>query len=381
MSLSVLDLRSRPLEYDDEDSADQFNFSLVEQRITRNIGNLIKPSCELQRNLKKIARNFQLCDGLKDDFLDVFEEWKLSRKKTIASLGEAIVELDKIRFGTNIAKTTASVGGIISGCLGIGGAIATMSSPESASSLRLAAGIGNLASCTVSGAAAAAELGLSEKHMNQVKRILRNDSERFEPIQEWFERSQVLRSAIEEVCNCNIFSDFFQNLMIVVPPVISTYQSLVLHVDEVVTEVVKMLGKKVTLNDFEKIISLCVSICRDPQLMNTIGNIHHMLATASSVMPVVTMLVKVPYELKHLTQYVNRSKRKYTTAESRKEAVTYGLFQGVNVAIELFNLTLLVKDFQRGSISESSAVLMEVKQQLETELTAVSRVHEKLNQN
>lgn len=380
MSLSVLELRSRPLEYHDEDSADECNFSLLEQGITRNIGNLIKPSCELQRDLKKIARNFELCYGLKHDFLDVFEEWKLSRKKTIASLDEVIVELDKIRFGTNIVKTTACVGGIISGCLGIAGAIA-MSSRDGGSSLRLAAGIGNLASCTVSGAAAAAELGLSEKHMNQVKRILRNDSERFEPIQEWFERSQVLRSAIEEVCNCNIFLDFFQNLMIVVPPVISTYQSLVSHVDEVVTEVVKMLGKKITLNDFEKIVSLCVSICRDPELMNTIGNIHHMLTTASSVMPVVTMLVKVPYELKHLTQYMNRSNSKYTRAESRKEAVTYGLFQGVNVAIELFNLTLLVKDFQGGSKSERSAVLMEVKQQLETELTAVSSVHKKLNRN
>lgn len=380
MSLSVLELGSRPLEYHDEDSSDELSFSLLDQGITRNIGNLIKPSCELQRDLRKIARNFELCYCLKDDFLDVFEEWKLSRKKTIASLGEAIVELDKIRFGANIVKTTACVGGIISGCLGIAGAIA-MSSRDSASSLRLAAGIGNLASCTVSGAATAAELGLSEKHMNQVKRILRNDSERFEPIQEWFERSQVLRSAIEEVCNCNIFSDFFQNLMIVVPPVISTYQSLVSHVDEVVTEVVKMLGKKVTLNDIEKIVSLCVSICRNPELINTIGNIHHMITTASSIMPVVTTLVKVPYELKHLTQYMHRSNRKYTRAESRKEAVTYGLFQGVNVAIELFNLTLLVKDFQKGSISESSAVLMEVKQQLETELTAVSRVHKKLNQN
>lgn len=364
---------------DDDDTTSD----LPKRGISRPIAHSYSKSLSgVRKSLVNVVKQLKECTDLKEDFLEAFEEWVLFRKKTIEYLNEIIKELDSIHFNTNVAKATASAGGIVCGCIGIASAT-QMWNGQDGSIMQLTADTGNLISAVVSNGAAGTELVLSKTRMDKARRILRKDNEQFEPIQEWFERSHDLKSAIEVISNCNIISDVFQKLMVVVPVVISAYGSLSLQVEETVKQVTKMLQKNLTRSEIEKIIFLCASVCRNPELLKIIENVHQMIRNEPSIMPVVTALVKVPCELKFILQRIHGSSTTSNPSreKSKMEAITYGFFQGVNVAIELFSVGLILEDFQKGSRSEHSSVLKEIKEQLELELTRVSRVHQRLLQN
>ncbi|KAF8789138.1 hypothetical protein HNY73_007106 [Argiope bruennichi] len=162
---------------------------------------------EARNVMEKIIERFEKADEACSEFLAIYSKWEISRKATVEELNVIAASIHSDRFKGNISK-------MVGGCVGVIGGAAVVGAFVFPPLLPLAIGGGvasGLGGVTVFGSSIA-EIVVLKKRLNQAKIIIEDDFEQFQPLRKFFDRSNELMEALNEVIGFDLMDEIHGEL-------------------------------------------------------------------------------------------------------------------------------------------------------------------------
>ncbi|CAL1264679.1 unnamed protein product [Larinioides sclopetarius] len=335
--------------------------------------------------MEKLIERFQKTDEACAEFLAVYPDWEISRKATVKELNIISASIHKDRFKGNLSK-------MLGGCVGVIGGAAVVGAFVFPPLLPLAIGGGvasGLGGATVFGSSIA-EIVLLKKRMDQAKVIIENDSEKFRPLQKFFDRSNELMEALNEVIGFDLMNKIHEELKVFY----QEYRSRKLQVDSnfmdkvrpIINNLVNLLvshsnlliryGPEFTSVAISFVLAMFIAPMGDMVLFDRIVLIQRLT---------VGVLSGLEAGLSLRTAVAGVAARRAlqgvpTVAENMPKlfARSFKIFAGIGLALDVSNIILTSIDIHRGSLSEHGKKLKEAADQLQEELEYVEQVHDTL---
>ncbi|GBN37283.1 hypothetical protein AVEN_160867-1 [Araneus ventricosus] len=366
-------------------------YSVVNQTIgacgfdfSRAVGYVDKEK-EARCLMENLIERFEKADEACSEFLAVYPDWEISRIATVEELNAIAASVHKDRFKGNISK-------MIGGCVGVIGGAAVVGAFVFPPLLPLAIGGGvasGLGGATVFGSSIA-EVVLLKKRMDQAKVIIEHDSEKFQPLQKFFGRSQELMEALNEVIGFDLMDQIHEELKVFY----QEYRSRRIQVDSnffdkvrpIINNLVNLLVSQSNLlvRFGPELASVAISFVL-AMFIAPMGNMVLFDRIVLIQRLTVGVLSGLEAGLSLRTAVAGVTARRAlqgvpTVAENMPKlfARSFKIFAGIGLALDVSNIILTSIDIHKGSLSEHGKKLKEAADQLQEELEYVEQVHDTL---
>ncbi|XP_055925824.1 uncharacterized protein LOC129957515 [Argiope bruennichi] len=340
---------------------------------------------EARNVMEKIIERFEKADEACSEFLAIYSKWEISRKATVEELNVIAASIHSDRFKGNISK-------MVGGCVGVIGGAAVVGAFVFPPLLPLAIGGGvasGLGGVTVFGSSIA-EIVVLKKRLNQAKIIIEDDFEQFQPLRKFFDRSNELMEALNEVIGFDLMDEIHGELK----SFYEEYRNRKTEVDSNFINKIKpminflvnlLISKTNLLFQFgPELASMAISFV----LAMFIAPMHNMVLFDRIVLIQrlsVGVLSGLEAGLSLRTAVAGVTARRAlqgvpTVAENMPKlfARSFKIFAGIGLALDVSNIILTSIDMKKGSFSEHGKKLKEAADRLQEEFEYVEKVHDTL---
>ncbi|GIY63646.1 uncharacterized protein CDAR_480201 [Caerostris darwini] len=337
-----------------------------------------------KNTIENIIERFEKMDDASLEFLKYFPVWSKSRKLTIEELNKCADSIDSDRFNCNIGKIIGSSVGILGGAALVGSFVFPPLLPLAIGG-GIASGIGGATVCGT----AVTELVLLKKLMGEAKDSIEKDLEEFRPLQAWFDRSDELMEALQDVLDFNLLKKlceqgkaFFEEYRRQKHKIDKDFPSkfgrqLNFLVNLLVTEsdLLAKFGVACAPAIISFLLAMFVVPMGDRMLHDRIELLQRLTIGMLSGVDAGVNLGRATCIAG--TMVKNAFRGVPTVAENmpRLFARSFKIFTGIGIALDVTSVVLTSIDLHNGSLSEQGKELKKAAQCLQDEYDRVEHVH------
>ncbi|GIY41701.1 uncharacterized protein CDAR_428421 [Caerostris darwini] len=343
--------------------------------------NVSQKAIETKNTIENIVERFERMNDASSRFLEYFPAWSRSRKVTIEELNKCADSIDKTKFIGNITTLVGSSVGFLGGAALIGSFVFPPLLPLAVGG-GIASGLGGAA---VFGSSVT-ELVLLKNRMNEAKAFIEKDLEEFRPLQAWFDRSDELMEALQEVLDFDLLQTLCEQGRVFY----EEYKRHKYKIDEVMPYLKILVDLLLKGNLMAKFGLACTPVVisfvltmflvpmGDRLLCDRIQLLQRLTIGMMSGVDAGVNLGRATYIAGKMAKNAFRGVPTVAENMPRLFARSFKVFAGIGIALDATSVILTSIDLQNGSLSEQGKELKKAARCLQEEYVRVERVHTSL---
>lgn len=338
---------------------------------------------EVRNIMEDVLQRLEKTEKARLEFLNKFPSWAECRKATIEELNAIGDAIHSDKFKGNVSKIFGSSLGVFGGAALLAG----VACPP----LLIAGGVATALSITSSIGTTVTESVYLKTRLEQAKTVTEKDQEQFKSLQEWFDRSNDLMEAIDDIFGFNLVDAMPKEMKLLC----TEFQKLKGQLDKnkmckllpILTNVIQILCSGHMAAKFGVKLSASIISFIIPLLI-VVVNIYYRMTVTENLTPGPSSNISTIMSLSSLFSPKKTMKSAFSRAPSVAGKVPQVASKfmkaaaGIGIAMDSITILLTANDLRKGSVSEQEKELKGVAEDLQEEYDFIENVYKELrNQN